>query len=435
MLRAPVLVVACLAGLAVPLAAVRSDACTCATSPTSCRTVATADAVFEATVASLETAPAGVTYGSARLRRITLTDVKALRGAHDTTVVTPWGADSCGYAFRPGVRYFVVAHRGADGRLAVYQCGETVPLEYARAQLEYLGTLNGPPTETRVWGSVYRSSSQQWTPFAPAPVGGATVTVKGPVERTVTSDATGQFLITGLPRGTYSVEAIATIGDTPRRSRVEGFDWKPDEPFACAAVGLGIPANGRISGTLLNEFGEPIAGAEVFLHAVDPATSQPGTELVGTSSDEQGRYVLGELPPGRYLATANWLTGPTFVAPHPPAVAQTTMGSEVIALGLDEAQTLAPLQLERLAAITVTGTVRDQRGAPVAGVQIRGRGIHHNGARYPIATRTIAGANGQFELLLWRGQRYVIEAYRGDARLASLELVAAAEPLTITVPR
>jgi hypothetical protein len=417
------------------LAARPSDACTCVSNSTSCREVATADAVFEATVESLEVAPAGVTYSSARPRRINLTNIKALRGTPEPTIVTPWSSESCGYPFKPGVRYLVVAHRGTDGRFAVYSCGQTLPLEEARTQLEYVDTLNGSPAQTRVWGSVYRTSNQMW-PFTPTPVAGATVTVKGPAQRTVTSDAAGRFLITGLPRGAYDVEATtATEGGTQVRSLVDRFDWKPDEAYACAAVTLGIGATGTISGTMRNDYGEPISGAEVFLHSVDPATSQPGEQLTATRTDDQGRYGFSELPPGSYAATANWSTGPTFITPHPAAIARTSSGSEVITLGQDEARTLAPLQLERLAAIPVAGTVRDQGGAPVAGVQIGGWGIHHNGVRYPIPAAVVSGGDGQFTLLLWRGQRYAIEVSSNGTRLASLDLVASAEPMTITVSR
>jgi hypothetical protein len=420
----------------VSLAARPGEACTCVTNPTSCRALATADAVFEATVESLEVAPAGVTYGGARLRRINLADIKALRGTPEPTIVTPWSSDACGYAFKAGVRYLVVAHRGADGRLAVYSCGETAPLNDAQSQLDYLGTLGDLPGQTRVWGAVYRTSNQIWSSFATT-VAGAVVTFKGPTERTVISDATGRFLLTGLPRGSYEVEAVVTTGSaaTPLRSSIQRFDWKQDEAFACAALALPIATNGRISGIMRNEYGEPVSGADVLLHSVDPATSEPAEWLTRTRTDNQGRYEFLELPPGSYAATANWSTGPTFIAPHPAAIARTSSGSEVIALGPDEAQTLSPLQLERLAAIPVTGTVRDQRGAPVEGVQIGGWGIHHNGARYPIPTPVVSGANGQFELLLWRGQRYAIEVSRNGTRLASLELVASTEGITITVPR
>jgi hypothetical protein len=432
--RLPTIVVACLAGVALLLAAAPADACTCATGPTSCRELSTADAVFEATVESLEAEPPGVTYSSARLRRITLSDLKALRGTPEATIVTPWSSASCGYEFKPGVRYLVVAHRGADGRLAVYMCGQTVPLAYARSQLAYLETLGGPQDQTRVWGGVYRTPTQYWPDFAPTPVAGAIVTLKGPAEETVTSDAQGRFLVTGLPRGAYSVEASIASGATVIQARPDRFSWKPDEAFACAAVGLSIPTTGRISGSMRNEFGESISGAMVSLHAVDPATSRPGARLTATLTDEHGGYTFSELPPGSYMATLNWLTGPTFSAPHAAAIARASSGSEVIVLGQDEALALAPLQLERLAAITVEGIVRDRGGAPVGGARVGGWGIHHGGARYPLASPVVSAADGTFKLVLWRGERYVIDVEAGGRR-ASAELVASASPITIALPQ
>jgi hypothetical protein len=423
-------------GVWAPIIAAPANSCSCITNPTSCRSLVTADAVFEATVASLEWPPAGVTYGAGRMRRVTINDIKVIRGTAAASIVTPWDPASCGYDFKPGHRYLVVAHRGTDGRLAVYACGETRPIESAATQLEYLRTLNGPSTQTRAWGVVRRTTQLPWVQFSPTPVAGARVTLRGPVQASTTTDAEGRFTISGLPRGSYDVEAVMTAGGTSQlRSWPGHFDWKPADTFACAVVDLAIPTAGRISGTMMNDFGEPVHNATALLHAVDPTTKMPGALLSGINTDQQGRYAFSELPPGTYMTTVNWMTGPTFVAPHPVTIAKTSAGAEVIILGQDATQTLQPLRLERLAGLTIVGMVRDQSGLPVGGVTIGGAGIHHNGARFPIPRTAVSGVDGTFELLLWRGQRYAIHASLGGRRLGSTELVASTGPVTIIITR
>lgn len=434
--RLTLVAAAFVSGVWAPMAAAQATACSCATNPTSCRALATADAVFEATVASLEWPPAGVTYSGGRMRRIALNDIKAIRGTAATSVVTPWASASCGYEFKPGRRYLVVAHRDANGRLTVYACGETRPIESAGVQLEYLRSLNGPPTQTRVWGVVRRTTQLPWVQYLPTPVAGARVTLRGPAQASATTDANGRFAITGVPHGSYDVEAVMTGGGgSPLRSWPVHFDWKPADAFACAAIDLAIPTAGRISGTMINDFGEPVHNATALLHAVDPTTKMPGALLTGVSTDQQGRYTFSALPPGNYVTTVNWMTGPTFVAPHPVTIARTSAGAEVIVLGQDAASTLQPMQLERLAGLTVVGMVRDQSGLPVGGVTIGGAGIHHNGARFPIPRAAVSAVDGTFELVLWRGQRYAIDASIGGRRTGSVELVASPAPITIIVTR
>ncbi|MFS4415505.1 TonB-dependent receptor [Maribacter sp. 2307ULW6-5] len=54
---------------------------------------------------------------------------------------------------------------------------------------------------------------------------------------------------------------------------------------------------GELTGQVTDEVGEPIMGASVFLS---------GTEL-GTITNEEGRYALGNLPPGSYNLTVSYL--------------------------------------------------------------------------------------------------------------------------------
>jgi len=114
-------------------------ACSCVQTPFDCKQLAAADAVFEATVESLDVrqgpspSPSlGATYPE---RLVRLKDVRKWWGEAQDSIVTALSEESCGYTFRTGVRYLVVAGRRADGRLVVSWCGLTKPLAEAASAL------------------------------------------------------------------------------------------------------------------------------------------------------------------------------------------------------------------------------------------------------------------------------------------------------------
>ena len=90
-----------------------------------CGEVAKADAVFVATVETIET---NVRRDGGRFaeRAVHLSDIRALRGEAQSTVMTEQG--SCAYVFQPGTRYLIVAHRRpTDGLLGTSACSMTRP--------------------------------------------------------------------------------------------------------------------------------------------------------------------------------------------------------------------------------------------------------------------------------------------------------------------
>jgi hypothetical protein len=192
------------------------EACTCLASPNNCQLAATADAVFEATVESVELAPRGPTPDQAsianrrlsasehlflgELRRINLRDSRAWRGASQETVLTAASADACGYDFRAGTRYLIVATRLEDGRLVVTSCGLTRPISEAAALLEYVQTLRQSDAHPRIWGKVrIVAAPQSGRGFDPGV--GLRVTAVGPVQRSTVTDADGRFVFSSLPYG------------------------------------------------------------------------------------------------------------------------------------------------------------------------------------------------------------------------------------------
>lgn len=131
-----------------------------------------------------------------------------------------------------------------------------------------------------------------------AGVGGATVTVGGmanpPTSSTLTAGTVGAFTIAGLPAGgtltlTFSKPGFA---DTT----------VPIQPGGAPLTVTMSDSLGRISGTVTDPSGAPIAGATVT--ATDGKRTWPVTSSSASAGSAAGSYVIAGLPVGDYTLTA-----------------------------------------------------------------------------------------------------------------------------------
>jgi hypothetical protein len=102
-----------------------ADACTCVMA--TCGDLAKADAVFEATIVSIEDSVGVVgTAGAASAtfingggsRIVKLKDVRSWRGEAPSVLFTGQGGGDCGYDFQAGERYLIEASRSSDGQFS-----------------------------------------------------------------------------------------------------------------------------------------------------------------------------------------------------------------------------------------------------------------------------------------------------------------------------
>ena len=118
--------------------------------------------------------------------------------------------------------------------------------------------------------------------------------------RSVLTTSDGSFFFRELPAGRYSVsaDAIGYVSDTYPLRIVELTNrTTPTE------VSLRVWRTGAISGTVIDEQGEPVVGVPVTaFHSVTSGAGLVLRDGVATvKTDDRGVYRLPQLPPGRYV--------------------------------------------------------------------------------------------------------------------------------------
>jgi hypothetical protein len=213
----------------------------CVVLPDSCKYVAEADALFEATVASVQIRQLPDGY----LERVfRLQDVRTWKGRAEDVVRSN---GESGHGLEVGARYIIDAGRSQhDGLLRVRLCSATVALEEAGGFYDYVRSLSSPPAGGYLWGRVegregdangggYDAGPGLGRGPESEPVEGALVSIAGPIALTVATGADGTYSVNPLPEGEYTISVALPPGRrdlkavAPRSVRLIG-------PRACADV-------------------------------------------------------------------------------------------------------------------------------------------------------------------------------------------------------
>jgi hypothetical protein len=283
------------------------------------------------------TGAASSTMLSSRVRLVTVRDLKSWRGDAPGVIITAPDSASCGYDFKVGTRYLIFGEREGD-RVAVSRCGLTRPLADAQGLLNYLEkTKQSSSWPLTIWGEVTRAS--RWIDFEReyVPVSGATVTVKGPVERSIVTGQDGRYVVTDLQSGRYSIILTPPPGAPQLLAdkRVQEVTLTAEPAKACSEVDLVFSIGSEISGIVTDDSGAPVSGVFLSLRLADQRDLSRGAAGLGYTTDKEGRYRFTDLPPGRYQVFLNPRSLPG--SPEAP----------VIVLALGEKITLEPLRIRR----------------------------------------------------------------------------------------
>ncbi|NLF59026.1 MAG: carboxypeptidase regulatory-like domain-containing protein [Candidatus Hydrogenedens sp.] len=205
-----------------------------------------------------------------------------------------------------------------------------------------------------------------------APVSGAVISTErfllpsGNIE----TDASGRFTLTDLnPDAEVEIHVYK-----------EGFAGPPVKarPNAGDAVTIVVRSEAVVSGTVRDEEGLAVQGAQVYVKQVNGPVLRIGM----TKGD--GTFRVGSLPPGDYSLHTNFQPDNSTFSSHSPRPYSPDDGNAVGAYILTEGQILsgieAPLRQNGYDWSRITGRVINTEEKPVAGVRVRADDNRHAGS-------------------------------------------------------
>jgi Carboxypeptidase regulatory-like domain len=199
-----------------------------------------------------------------------------------------------------------------------------------------------------------------------------TLTASGPDGETLTGPG-GEFILDGLSPGAPVTLRASHKGYAPRT--LPGIIAPSPGPLTIV-----LRPSLRIAGRVVDESGEPVAGAAILV-----SEESPGTALTaGTQSDVQGRFALEDLKPGK-VRLAAFSTG--------------FLRTVLDALTLQPGEAVEDLEVVLRRGATIEGRVLAPDGSPAPGakvtLEVKDRGSAFGMAGQPEA---VTDEEGQYRL-------------------------------------
>jgi protocatechuate 3,4-dioxygenase beta subunit len=202
---------------------------------------------------------------------------------------------------QPSVRRVPVGTAVITGTVTAADSGR--PLRGVRINLNGMA---GPPAPLRMGGPAVGVSP----PIVTGRIGaqGQVTSAQISASRTAITDAQGEFVLSHLPAGQYSVSASRNTFLTTNYGQK-----KPQGPGTTVALADGqklalnmqLLRGGVISGTVFGEDGEPLAQTQVqvWRYAMNNGVKRLQRSN-GASTDDRGTYRISNLQPGEYIVSA-----------------------------------------------------------------------------------------------------------------------------------
>ena len=199
------------------------------------------------------------------------------------------------------------------------------------------------------------------------------------------TDSNGNYTVSDLPGGEYYVEVSAPGKISEFYDGV--YDWdkatlvKVTPPDDTPNINFTLEQGGRILGKITDEKGDPIAGA--FVSALRYENGVP-VEWVGwAESDGEGNYIIGENPwdgalrSGEYKVLAmppdrdpDWNRVKKWYLEGKPGGVLFAEEASLIKITTPQDATGIDIALDEIGG-SISGTVYDHQGSPLAGAQLR----------------------------------------------------------------
>ena len=267
------------------------------------------------------------------------------------------------------------------------------------------------------------------------PVRRAQVRISGPdiMPKTAVTDANGAYEFRDLPAGRFSINATkpgyVTMNFGQTRPYEPGKSIDLIEAQVLDKANITMPRGSAISGRIVDEFGEPVADAQVSALRSAWVNGRRRLQPAGrmAQTNDLGQYRIYGLAPGEYYVSATLRGGgdvvmmdsvaATFVtrAVSPSGSEQPTSGyaptyfpgtpngsdAQKIQLALGQEMTSGDFGLLPVRLVKVSGAVIGSDGRPVEGAMVqtlpRNAG-ETGGPMFPLGGSARSDRNGQFTL-------------------------------------
>ncbi|HEU0317652.1 MAG TPA: carboxypeptidase regulatory-like domain-containing protein, partial [Solirubrobacteraceae bacterium] len=193
--------------------------------------------------------------------------------------------------------------------------------------------------------------------------------VRGLLAAESVTDANGDYSLIGLAAGSYAVEFVGPSAGpayAPEYYDPQGATGTPN--VVSVAAGQDTPgvdgqlqAGGAISGTVTDAAGNPLAGVSVELGRSD------GSYVAGTVTAADGSYALANLDAGAYAVDFLPPAGSNYFGQYYGGGSVATSSTTVSVVG---AHTTAGIDVRLVSGGSISGTVTNALGQPVAGLSV-----------------------------------------------------------------
>ena len=264
------------------------------------------------------------------------------------------------------------------------------------------------------------------------PLRRAQITLRGselPNGRTTSTGLEGEYEIREVPAGRYTI-SVARGGYLPsqygqKRHGEQGIPVDIANGAVLERINITLERAGVISGRVLDETGEPVAGAAIYTmqwqffrgrRQLVPANMGPGMR-----TDDTGMYRISPLAPGEYLVMA--LFRETWVADDrdkqalgyaPSYYPGTTSVAAAQRIKVVAGQEVSAIDFSLVPgrAATISGTVVTADGAPLAAatIGVTQEVIGPGGSSMSMIANTRAGADGTFKIRDVSPGQYILRA-------------------------
>jgi Carboxypeptidase regulatory-like domain len=200
--------------------------------------------------------------------------------------------------------------------------------------------------------------------------------------RSATTDLSGRYEIADLPAGRYTVSAsragFVTISHGQTRPNEMGRPIEVRDGQSVERINFALPRGAAITGRVVDEYGEPVAGASIQPMQMRYTNGRLQPTMTGGGgmfqTPDTGEFRVWGLAPGEYLIQANVQSGRPFETDDRAGYSTTyypnaSVPSEAQVVRVEIGQTISGIEimLSPIRTALISGTTIDSRGQPLRG--------------------------------------------------------------------